>query len=151
MCAHRNTTELERSRFRQHGNADVTFDGRSMRAESTGPFNAEHIEASELTIRDLLAACPPNGPYVQLIRVHESALFSMDLEAALRRMIENLRADGILSAAVAAVDEEGCDGFGLMFPRYAAIYASYGIPVRDFTSYAAAEAWLESVLAAAGK
>lgn len=150
MTTIRTTTDFEQGRFRQHGRASVSFDGRIMRFESTGPFNAEHIKAAERTIRDLLREDPPHGPYFDVIRLHGSALIAMDVLPALEKLVENLLSDGLLSSATAIVDEEGVEGFKLMYPPYAAIYAAHGHPVRSFTSYAEAEAWLATLLAAAG-
>ena len=146
MTATRHSRDYDVGMFKPHGSADISFDGRIMRFESTGPFNAELVVATGMAMRDLLEQCPPQGPYFELIRVHRSALLAMNVLPALEKLVADLSAAGLLSAGTAIVDEHGLDGFKLMFLPYAAVYAGYGHPILSFTDYAGAEAWIEGQL-----
>jgi len=144
--ARRNTNDYRPGRFRPHGSAEVSFDGRIMRIESTGPFNAELMVAAGQAMRDVLKELPPTGPWWELVRLHGSALISMEVLPALEKLIVDLRQEGLKSEGTAIVASEDVDGFKLMIRPYLAVYASNGHQAEVFSNYVEAEEWLESRL-----
>ncbi len=142
--ARRSTDDYGYGRFRPHGSTEVSFDGRIMRIESTGPFNAELIVAAGMAMRDVLKEVPPTGPWWELVRLHDSALISMEVLPALEKLIIDLRQEGLRSEGTAIVAGLDVDGFKLMIRPYLAVYAAKGNRVKVFASYAEAEQWIES-------
>jgi len=144
--ARRNTDDYPLGRFRPHGSVEVSFDGRIMRFESAGPFNAELMATAGLAMRDVLKELPPAGPWWELVRLHGSALISMEVLPALEKLIVDLRNEGLQSEGTAIVAEQDVDGFKLMIRPYLAVYSANGRTAEVFANYAEAEQWIESRL-----
>jgi hypothetical protein len=140
--ARRSTGQYDFGTFSPHGHADISFDGRIMRFESTGPFNRELMVAGGIAIRELVAECPPKGPWAEIVRLHGSALIAMDVIAALDELITSLASEGIASTATAIIASSGTEGLNVMIKPYAAVYAAHARPFATFAVQAEAEEWI---------
>jgi hypothetical protein len=145
--ARRNTDMYNLGRFKSHGRAELSFDGRFMRFSSTGPYNGEHLLAVRSAIRELIQERPPTGPWAEIIHLQGSALITPELLHALGEVIATLASEGIASAATAVVATSENVGFALMVRPYAAVYAELQRPFAAFSTVAEAEAWAEAQLA----
>jgi hypothetical protein len=146
--AHRSTDQYDVGRYRQHGRADLSFDGVIMRFESEGPFNRELIRAAGAAMRDLLSELPPNGAWGEIVWLRNSALIAPEVLPALQELIEDLTHEGLVSVATAIVAADDVEGFSLMIPPYAAIYAANHRQFEVFERLEDAEAWMHDRLAA---
>jgi hypothetical protein len=145
--ARRHTEQYDFGQFGVLGHSDISFDGKIMRFESTGPFNRELMLAAGIAIRELVTECPPAGRWVEIVRLHGSALIAMDVIAALDDLITSLASDGIASAATAIIAPSNTEGLSVMIKPYAAVYAAHSRPFAIFATADEAEAWIELQLA----
>ena len=134
------------SNFRAHGDIEVVKDGSIIRAAGAGPFNVEAVAGYARRMAQLVAAVEPGGRFVVIARMSRSILAPPDAWAALGESVRSRRDGPSRQVGAAWVKEGEVEGWALMLPKVAAIYAAIDVPFRGFDDEAAATAWALDVL-----
>lgn len=137
--------------FRPHGRYSAKCEGRLVIMEASGPFNAEMLQAYHQATLPLLAKVRARGPYVTLTEYHDSMMMSPSVVDLLAKSVAQANIEGNSALAVAYAVEPSVEGRDLMIPLIeSTVFAPVGHQFKAFSNRTDAEAWLRSVLAAAG-
>ncbi|MBH9576774.1 hypothetical protein [Inhella proteolytica] len=142
MNAFRSTDDIAQPRFRAHGRVDFHVDGRLLRTEAIGPFNAELVLAVQALVHQIYREMAAGPTWGQLVRFHESALASPDTLEQFTLTLCALRAQGLTPHATAYELPPEVEGATLMARPFQQCFEQAGLHFAHFAHADEAHTWL---------
>jgi hypothetical protein len=133
-------------RFEPHGRITAHLSGRVLYFETTGPFNAEIVEAVVRAYQPLVKDISGTGRFGHISVFHRSMLATPDTLESLNLLLGEWRRLGFAPVGNAYVADDAVEGRNIMMPVFAKVFEGFS-PFRDFRSIAEAEAWIAGLLA----
>ncbi len=135
--------------FPPHGRVQWHVDGQVLRSEVVGPFNKELAQLVGPILHQAFSQLVARGPCAELVVVRQSAMAGPAVLAALAQGLRQLVQDGLAPRGTAFVIAPEVEGSHMMPALLARSYAEAGWPAfQVFESTEAAQAWLQTLLAA---
>lgn len=134
------------TRFEPHGRITAHLAGRILFFETTGPFNAEVVEAVVRAYEPLVKSVAGTGRFGHISVFHRSMLATPDTLEALNLLLGEWRQSGFAPIGNAYVADDSVEGRNIMMPVFAKVFEGFG-RFRDFHRIADAEAWIAELLA----
>jgi hypothetical protein len=138
------------SRFQPHGTLTAHVAGKVLYFESTGPFNAEVVDAVVRAYQPLLQQLADAGPYGHISVFHRSMLATPDALHAFDGLLAEWRHSGLAPVANAYVAADDVEGRNVMMPVFAQVFAGFS-PFRDFRTVEEAEQWVGDAMTLAAR
>jgi len=135
--------------FTAHGIVEISMDGPLMHYQCRGPFNKELVDLMGIAQRDYLLATRPQGIWVSVCTMVESAMTSPEGLARYAEIMASPKPDNMVPIATAFVIAPEIEGGRLMAPLYAKIYADIGRPFALFETMTEALKWTQTMMDAA--
>jgi len=135
--------------FTVHGIVEISMDGPLMHYQGRGPFNKELVGLMGIAQRDYLLSIRPQGNWVSVCTMVESAMTSREGLARYAEIMASPKPDNMVPIATAFVIGPEIEGGRLMAPLYAKIYADIGRPFALFETMPEALKWAQAMIDAA--
>lgn len=133
--------------FNPHGQFAAKVEGRIIRLEAAGPFNAELARQYSLGISPLFATVSARGPFGVMIEVTLSLLMGPDAIRVFADFLLAAKQRGVRTVGTAYVVATDIEGRDVMLPLLEQkIYRPAGVAFGAFERRADAQAWLEQRL-----
>jgi len=130
--------------FAPHGEYRIVNEKNMLLVEAKGPFNSEivanYAADMELAVQQVVA------PWVQLIILHQEALFTPDAERQMYRTISKRKALGMSASAIVIIGASARFAIEL---QISGIYNDLQVRHQYFDNQKAARDWLKMVAEAA--
>ena len=137
------TDQVAQPHFAAHGLVDMRGDGNIVRANVTGPFNAELVIAFANAVNELLASWRPTGPYGWYAIWHGSMMTQPDALAIYERLlVRNRHAFPRACINLFCVPPD-VEGRRLMVPLWETLYRRVDYPMEIVSTPAEAELRLQ--------
>lgn len=136
------------SRFQPHGMITTHIAGKVLYFESTGPFDAEVVDAVVRAYQPLLQRLADGGPFGHVSVFHQSMLATPGALDALEGLLVEWLRSGLAPVANAYVAADDVKGRDVMMPTFARVFSGFS-PFRDFRAVDDAERWITDSLAKA--
>jgi hypothetical protein len=122
------TSQFNSTAFSPHGEVALWFEDQILYYDATGPLNTEVIECLALAQMEFLKQIEPQGPWGSIAVCKVSAMMGPECLARYEAMMSTPKPAGKAPVATAFVMGPGVDGYRLMAPHFARIYAGIGRP-----------------------
>jgi hypothetical protein len=122
------TSQFNSTAFSPHGEVALWFEDQILYYEATGPLNTEVIECLALAQMEFLQQLEPQGPWASIALCKVSAMMGPECLARYAAMMSAPKPPGKAPVATAFVMGPDVEGYRLMAPLFARIYASIGRP-----------------------
>lgn len=143
------TSQFQSTAFSPHGEVALWFEDQILYYDVTGPLNTEVIECLALAQAEFLQQIEPQGPWGSIAVCKISAVMGPDCLARYGAMMATPKPTGKTPVATAFVMGPDVDGYRLMAPLFAKIYAGIQRPFRAVETLEEARQWLFAQIAQA--
>ena len=144
-----NTSQFQTTAFSPHGEVSLWFEDQILYYDATGPLNTEVIECLALAQVEFLKQFEPQGPWGSMAVYKVSAMMGPTCLARYEAMMSTPKPAGKTPVATAFVMGPDVDGYRLMAPLYAKIYAGIQRPFRAVETLEEGRRWLFEQIAQA--
>ena len=141
------TNDYPAGRFKAHGQTSYRFEGEILYIETSGPYNAEIMQASQLAFDDLLGNSPHPARRAEIAIVTHDIQMTPEALQAFRALLARMAREGKLPVATAMVAGPEVEGIRFMSKLLAAAYAEARLPFRHFEHIEGARSWVREQLA----
>ncbi len=132
--------------FTAHGIVEISMDGPLMHYQCRGPFNRELVDVLAVAQRDYLQTTRPQGIWVSICTMVESAMTSPEGLARYADVMATPKPDNMVPIATAFVIAPNVEGSRIMAPLYAKIYSDIGRPFCLFETLPEAQEWAQAMI-----
>ena len=143
------TSLVAGTRFKAHGRIDMWMQDNSLHYDATGPFNEEVFDLMAVAQMEFLKSLTITGPWASIATLRHSAMSTPGGIQRYTELMQSPKPPELIAVATAFVIAPDIEGGRLMTPHFASIYASIKRPFKTFETLAPAEAWVQSMVAAA--
>jgi hypothetical protein len=145
------TSLIAGTRFKAHGRIDMRMQDNFLHYDATGPFNEEVFELLAVAQANFLNTLTLSGPWASIVTLCNSAMTTPGGVQRYTELMQSPKPADLLPVATAFVIAPEIEGGRLMTAHFARIYASINRPYRAFETLDPAQAWAESMVAAASR
>jgi hypothetical protein len=119
--------------------------------EATGPFNEEVFDLLAVAQIGFLKTLNLSSPWASICTIRYSAMSTPGGIQRYTELMQSPKPPQYIPVATAFVVSPDIEGGKIMSPHFARIYASIQRPFQIFETLAQAQAWTQSMVAAAGQ
>lgn len=142
-------SQFRTTAFSPHGEIALWFDDQILYYEVIGPLNTEVIECLALAQMEFLQQFEPPGPWGSIAVGKISAMMGPECLARYEAMMSSPKPAGKTPVATAFVMGPDVDGYRLMAPLFAKIYAAIQRPFRVAETLEEGRQWVFAQIAQA--
>lgn len=143
------TSQFQATAFSPHGEVALWFEDQILHYEATGPLNTEVITCLGLAQAEFLQQFEPQGPWGSMAVCKVSAMMGPECLARYGAMMSTPKPAGKTPVATAFVMGPDVDGYRLMAPLFAKIYAGIQRPFRAVETLEEGRQWVFEQIAQA--
>lgn len=143
------TSLIEGTRFKAHGRIDMWMQDSALHYECTGPFNEEVFDLLAVAQAEFLNTLTISGPWASIVTLRNSAMSTPGGIQRYTELMQSPKPAELLPVATAFVIAPEIEGGRLMTAHFARIYALIHRPFQAFETLGPAQAWAQSMVAAA--
>ncbi|TXH89877.1 MAG: hypothetical protein E6Q78_05530 [Rhodoferax sp.] len=145
------TSQFQSTAFSPHGEVALWFEDQILYYDVTGPLNTEVIECLAVAQTEFLKRIEPQGPWGSIAVCKISAVMGPECLARYGAMMATPKPAGKTPVATAFVMGPDVDGYRLMAPLFAKIYAGIQRPFLTVETLEAGRQWVCAQIAQAQK
>lgn len=145
------TSQFQSTAFSPHGEVALWFEDQILYYDVTGPLNTEVIECLALAQTEFLKQVEPHGHWGSIAVCKISAVMGPECLARYGAMMAAPKPVGKTPVATAFVMGPDVDGYRLMAPLFAKIYAGIQRPFRTVETLEEGRQWVCAQIAQAQK
>jgi hypothetical protein len=143
------TTLMVEMGFKAHGRIDMCMQNDLLHYTATGPFNEEVFDLLAVAQSEFLNTLTISRPWGSVVTLCNSAMSTPGGIVRYTELMKRPKPPDLEAVATAFVIAPEVEGGRLMTTHFASIYASINRPFKTFAALAPAEAWVQSMVAAA--